>query len=75
MDPAQAMLADNELTGVVTDDDRVGRKAMRLHAAPKAPSMVIGSGLTLREAMGRAAEVVAATSFNSFSSKLFRFGV
>src|SRR5271166_3508889 len=35
MNPAQAMLADIELTGVVTDDHRVRQKAMRLNAAPQ----------------------------------------
>ena len=35
MNPAQAMLADVELTGVVADDDGIGQKAMRLDAAPQ----------------------------------------
>src|SRR5260370_32980710 len=35
MNPAQAMLADSELTSIVTDDHRVGQKAMRLDAAPQ----------------------------------------
>src|SRR5436309_5723212 len=35
MNPAQAMLANIELTGVVTDNHRVGQKAMRLDAAPQ----------------------------------------
>jgi SRSO17 transposase len=35
MNPAQAVLADIELTGVVTDDDGIGQKAMRLDAAPQ----------------------------------------
>jgi hypothetical protein len=30
MDPAQAVLADIELTGVVADDNGVGQKAVRL---------------------------------------------
>jgi hypothetical protein len=29
------MLADIELTGVITDDHRVGQKAMRFDAAPQ----------------------------------------
>ncbi len=37
MDPAQAVRADVELPGVVTDDDGVGQEAMRLDAAPKDP--------------------------------------
>ena len=35
MDPAQAVLADIELTGLVADDDGVGQEAMRLDAAPQ----------------------------------------
>src|SRR6516225_3300504 len=35
MNPAQAMLANIELTGVVADDDSVGQKAVRLDAAPQ----------------------------------------
>src|ERR1700724_1048864 len=35
MNPAQAMLADIELTGGITDDHRVGQKAMRYDAAPQ----------------------------------------
>jgi hypothetical protein len=35
MNPAQAMLSDIELTGVVADDDGVGQEAMRLDAAPQ----------------------------------------
>ena len=35
MDPAQAVLADIELTGVVTDDDGVGQKVMGFDAAPQ----------------------------------------
>src|SRR6266851_6683716 len=35
MDPAQAVLADIELTGIITDDDGVGQKAVRLDAAPQ----------------------------------------
>ena len=35
MDPAQAVLADIELTSVVADDDGVGREAMRLDPAPQ----------------------------------------
>ncbi len=35
MDPAQAVRADVELPGVVTDDDGVGQEAMRLDAAPQ----------------------------------------
>src|ERR1700694_4878550 len=35
MDPAQAVLADIELTGVVADDDGVGEQAMCLDAAPQ----------------------------------------
>src|SRR6516225_1786868 len=34
MNPAQAMLADVELTGVVADDHGVGQEAMRLDTAP-----------------------------------------
>src|SRR5258707_3406410 len=41
MDPAQAVLADIKLTGVVTDDDGVGQKAMGLDAAHKAPSLTV----------------------------------
>ena len=37
MDPAQAVLADIELTGIVADNHRVGQKAMRLDAAPQRP--------------------------------------
>src|SRR3979409_1923840 len=33
--PAQAVLADIELTGVVADNDGVGQEAMRLDAAPQ----------------------------------------
>ncbi len=35
MNPAQAMLADIELAGVVADDDGVGQKSVRLDAAPQ----------------------------------------
>jgi hypothetical protein len=35
MNPAQAMLADIELTSIVTDDHRAGQKAMPLDAAPE----------------------------------------
>ena len=35
MDPAQAVLADIELTGIVADDDGVGQEAMRLDTAPQ----------------------------------------
>ncbi len=35
VDPAQAMLADIELAGVVADDHSVGEQAMRLDAAPQ----------------------------------------
>ena len=35
VDPAQAMLADIELAGVVADDHGVGEQAMRLDAAPQ----------------------------------------
>src|SRR5882757_568849 len=35
MDPAQAVLTDVELTGVVADDDGIWQKAMRLDAAPQ----------------------------------------
>ena len=35
MDPAQAVLADIELAGIVADDDGVGQKAVRLDAAPQ----------------------------------------
>src|SRR5215831_16586586 len=35
MNPAQAMLADVELTGVVADDHAVGQEAMRFDAAPQ----------------------------------------
>jgi hypothetical protein len=34
MDPAQAMLTDVELTGVVADDHGVGEQTMRLDGAP-----------------------------------------
>src|SRR5258708_24218656 len=34
MDPAQAVLTDIELSGVIADNDGVGQKAVRLHAAP-----------------------------------------
>src|SRR5258707_1149567 len=35
MNPAQAVLADIELTCIITDDDGVGQKAMCLDAAPQ----------------------------------------
>src|SRR5262249_11914446 len=35
MNPAQAMLADVKLTGVVADNHGVGQEAMRLDAAPQ----------------------------------------
>lgn len=35
MDPAQAMLADVEWTGVVTDDHGVGEQTVRLDSAPQ----------------------------------------
>src|SRR5947209_7076913 len=35
MNPAQTMLADIELTSIVTDNDRVWQKAMPLDAAPQ----------------------------------------
>ena len=35
MDPAQAVLTDDELAGVVADNDRVGQKTMRFDAAPQ----------------------------------------
>ena len=35
MDPAQAMLTDIELAGIVADDHGVGQQAMRLDAAPQ----------------------------------------
>ena len=35
MNPAQAMLADIELTSIVTDDHRAGQKAMPLDATPQ----------------------------------------
>src|SRR5712691_3800631 len=35
MDPAQAVPADIELTGVVTDNNGVGEKTVRLDAAPQ----------------------------------------
>ena len=35
MNPAQAMLADIELTGIVADDHGVGEEAVRLDAAPQ----------------------------------------
>src|SRR5207253_6204273 len=35
MNPAQAMLADIELTGVVANDHGVGEEAVRLDAAPQ----------------------------------------
>jgi len=37
MDPAQAVLADVELTGIIADNHGVGQKAMRLDAAPQRP--------------------------------------
>ena len=35
MDPAQAVLADVELTGVIADDHGVGQEAVCLDAAPQ----------------------------------------
>ena len=35
MNPAQAVLAELELTGIVADDDRVGQQAVGLDAAPE----------------------------------------
>jgi hypothetical protein len=35
MDPAQAVLADVELTGVIADDHGVGKEAVRLEASPQ----------------------------------------
>lgn len=37
MHPAQAVMADIELTGIVADDHRVGEQAVRLDAAPQRP--------------------------------------
>ena len=37
MDPAQAVLADVELTGVIADDHGVGKEAVRFDAAPQRP--------------------------------------
>jgi hypothetical protein len=51
MDPAQAMLTDVELTGVVADDHGVGEQTMRLDSAPQSAlggDLRTGSGLTLR---------------------------
>ena len=35
MDPAQSVLSDIELAGVIADDDSIGQKVMRLDAAPQ----------------------------------------
>jgi hypothetical protein len=35
------MLAEVELTGVITDDDGIGQKAMRLDAAPQGAKLSI----------------------------------
>jgi hypothetical protein len=35
MESAQAVRTDVELAGVLADHDRVGEKAVRLHAAPQ----------------------------------------
>ena len=35
MDPAQRMPTDDELTGIVADDDGIAQEAMRLDAAPQ----------------------------------------
>ncbi len=37
MNPAQAVLTDVELTGVIADDHGVGEEAVRLDAAPQRP--------------------------------------
>src|ERR1700691_3555138 len=44
MDPAQAVLTNVELAGVVADNNRVGQKTMRFDAAHRAPSVAIRTG-------------------------------
>ena len=56
MDPAQAVLADIELPGVVTDDDGVGHKAMRLDAAPQSALGGDHDGIGASPARGQAFE-------------------
>ena len=53
MDPAQGVLSDIELAGVIADDDGIGQKGMLLDAAPNAPSVAIvtGSGVTFSAEM------------------------
>ena len=53
MDPAQRVLADVELPGIVADDDRLAQEAVRLTAPHSAPSVATrtGSGVTCRPVM------------------------
>jgi hypothetical protein len=48
MDPAQRVMSDIELSGVIAEDNALGEEAVRLDGAPKATlARRIGSGVTL----------------------------
>ena len=55
MHPAQRMLADVKLAGIVADDDRLAEKPVIVTAPHSAPSVAIstGSGVTGRSVMPR----------------------